>query len=43
MQHAGIVYCPPSHSRTGEVIRYPALMNECFTSGDVMNHIEYLG
>jgi len=42
MQHAGIVYCPPSESRIGEVIRYLALMDECLTPDDVISHVEYL-
>jgi hypothetical protein len=40
--HAGIAYCPPERCRIGDVIRYLALMNECLTSTDTQNHVEYL-
>jgi len=42
VQHAGIVYCPASDSRIGEVIRYLALMNECLAPDELLNHVEYL-
>lgn len=40
--HAGIVYCPPSESRIGDVIRYLALMSDCLGPDDLRNKIEYL-
>jgi len=42
MPHAGIVFCAPSESRIGDVIRYLALMCECLGPEDVANHVEYL-
>jgi len=42
VQHAGIVFCAPSDSRIGDVIRYLALMHECLEPSDMVNHVEYL-
>jgi predicted nuclease of predicted toxin-antitoxin system len=40
--HAGIVYCPPTKSDVGDVIRYLALMDACLSSVDVANRIEFM-
>lgn len=40
--HAGIVYCAPSDSNIGDVIRYLALMHECLSPEEVANHVEYV-
>ena len=40
--HAGIAYCPAPRSEVGYVVRYLALMSECYEPADVANRIEYL-
>lgn len=40
--HAGIVYCHPSTSDVGDVVRYLALMNDCLEPGEMFNRIEFL-
>jgi predicted nuclease of predicted toxin-antitoxin system len=41
-EHAGIVYCAPEDSRIGNAVRYLALMNDCLSPDELLNHIEYL-
>jgi len=40
--HAGIVYCHPSKSDVGEVVRYLALMHDCLGPADISGKIEFL-
>lgn len=40
--HAGIAHCPPAKSEVGYVVRYLALMSECYSPGDVAGRVEYL-
>lgn len=39
--HAGIVYCHPSKSDVGEVVRYLVLMHDCLESEDIFGKIEF--
>ena len=40
--HTGIVYCHPTKSDVGVVVRYLALMNDCLDTDDMRNRIEFL-
>lgn len=42
IKHSGIVYCPPTDSRIGEVVRYLALMSDCLEPNDIADKVEYL-
>lgn len=41
-RHAGIVYAAQGSRSTGEVIRFLALMHDCFTADEMRGRIEYL-
>lgn len=40
--HAGIVYCPPSTSDIGDVVRFLALMSDCLEPGEMHDRVEFL-
>ena len=40
--HAGIVYCHPSKSDVGEVVRFLALLHDCLGPEDLFGKIEFL-
>ena len=42
MPHAGIAYCPPVKSEVGYVVRYLALMSDCYAPADIAGRVEYL-
>jgi hypothetical protein len=42
LAHAGIAYCPPAKSEVGYVVRYLALMSDCYGPADVVGRVEFL-